>query len=170
MKKINDSGTIVWRDMKGIRGGIIASLIIFVVLIVVIFSISDAQSSMINKILGIAGGILFIYGLLILALKRHNCITSNGIKIGNITAKHSDLFFVKSHFFSWDEIDSLRIKGKLGYTYASYFPFDYLFLKCKGENKKYYCRIDDTRGFIKALKSIKKSYLLDEKTKYRRFL
>lgn len=94
-------------------------------------------------------------------------IDSNGIRIGNAPDDSYEKFKLnqKIHYIEWSQINNIKIKGR-GIKRPTHMDvIDILTVNIK-DNQKYESFIADPKGFLKALKSLKKDKLVAEDSKY----
>jgi len=155
---------IVWRDrpFSEMAKGFLVAFIFLVVFVYIFITTKDTSGK-------VSSGLLIIFALLLfitLLTRKFSYISNYGIRMGNITFNNKKLFGKKTISFQWDKIEKIKITGKMEFTYITYFPFDYLILKPRGEKRNYDCRINDPKRFIEVIKKLGKDNLLDKNSKY----
>jgi hypothetical protein len=159
---MKDKGRIVWKERFRTKLMNYGTPITFLMFLIVI-SFYDTE----EQILYIFIILFFLFITLLNFTLRFSYMTLNGIRLGNYNIKYKYYFFPKKiKYFHWKDIKKIKIIGKSTYGYKIASPKDYLIIKSKIDNKSYDCYISDSRGFVKALKKLKKDYLLDRYSKY----
>ena|SRR3989338_7197375 len=169
--KANSSGKEkIWKDFHPKR---IFWLTLMLILLVVFFvSLKDIFNSnnQYEIISGVFVIVLIFFFLFNLIRTDLSYITKNGIRLGNTKDdKYQSFKLQKSHFSTWNDIHSIKIKGRVVKrpTYADLI--DVLEIKSK-DNEKYECFIAQPQEFIKALKQLNKQHLLSKDSKYHELL
>lgn len=149
---------IVWKDKS--KNILIGFIIIFSLLIIFIYAYI-IEKNLFNIIVIL----LFIFCILVLLTRKFIYINNQGIRLGNMPLKNS-FFKIKSRFFKWNQIDKIKIIGKMKYGWAVSIPHNYLIIKNKNDGSNYSCEIFNYKDFIKTLKKLNKAHLLDKNSKY----
>lgn len=125
-----------------------------------------------NKILYYLGSsvllIFLISSLYFLSRYKLNYVTNEGIRIGNAYLDNEKDVFLKQKatFLNWDEIKSIKIKGKASMGAFASTINDFLFVQTKKGNQLN-CFLADNKGFVESLKKIKRFGLLSKDSKYK---
>lgn len=159
MEKINK---IIWKDNKSFE----LSRTIFIIILFVCSSFLIFLPGIEFKIIGFIYLFIIIFMIYLLLKRRLTFIEKEGIVIGNLPY-NKRAFYDSSQYpelIYWNLLKSILIKGKVHSSRLSML-MDYLYL-IKKDGKTYECIIYDPKGFIQALKKLKKDYLLDKDSKY----
>ena len=94
-------------------------------------------------------------------------ISNQGIRIGNALNDKYDAFksLKKAEFIPWGVIDSIKIFRREIHRPFHNVLISYVLIKTK-DNKKYESFIANPKGFIQALKTLKKTHLISKDSKY----
>jgi len=116
------------------------------------------------SVLGIGFSVFFLYNLIRTKLIY---ISNEGIRIGNAPDDRYQHIKLKNKatFLKWNEIKSIKIERHQVRRMAAYDLIDFLVIKIKA-GKKYQSFIARPKGFVNALKQLKKDHLLSKDSKY----
>jgi len=111
-------------------------------------------------------GFFFLLLVHILRVKL-NFVTEKGIRIGNAPDDSYEVFRLKQKptTINWSDIREIKIFGREIRRPLNSVIIDMLAIKTR-DNNKYESFIADPKGFVKAIKDLKKQHLLSKNSKY----
>ncbi|MEK6818299.1 MAG: hypothetical protein AABY10_00015 [Nanoarchaeota archaeon] len=167
MKKINskDKGEVVWRDNR-----IIDNVLTIISIVGILFGgyilliMATTYIEKIESILIILVCIIVTYSQII---RKLSFICTEGIFIGNASLKEwNSLNLIKRIFLKWKDVRYLKLENHEVKVSKGSWCKTFIVITTK-RNKKYQCVVYDPKGFIQALKKLKKYHLLSKDSKYR---
>lgn len=157
----------IWKDFHFLKTSLLVIFILFFTFSFIVYIkelgfILTKQLFLLSIVLSVP--LYFIIGML---RNRLTYITSEGIRIGNAYDDSYERIFLKQKptFIEWNKIKEIKIIGKEVPRPGYKWLVDFLIIKTK-EGKKYQSFIARPKGFIQALKKLKKSSLLSKDSKY----
>lgn len=161
----------VWKDHH--LGRIVFVLVnILLIMLFVYFIVTADYNNLFSFYLGVLFILLFLFWLFNTIIRaKLTYITRKGIRIGNMPSHTYEFFFLKKNamFLGWEKIKQVGIIRRVVRVKHYSVLKDFIVIKTK-DGKKYECFLAQPKGFISALKSIKKYHLLSKESKYREIL
>ncbi len=158
----------IWQD-RHIKKYILITITSIAFLVFLIISFDDLFMPKLNlDYFSIMGILIFLLLLIIHILRvRLNFVTKNGIRIGNAPDDSYEVFRLKQKpiLIKWSDIKEIKIFGREVRRPLNSAIIDMLTIKTKS-NKKYECFVAKPKGFVQALKTVKKTHLLSKGSKY----
>lgn len=158
----------VWRDIHFLAVFYVTFFIVFLIYVLIVFIKEGGFGSVNRTYLWFV--VIFVfptYFFVGIIRNKLTYITKDGIRIGNAHDDAYGKFFLKQKqkFFTWDEVKKIKIIGRQvprpGYSWI----IDYLIITTT-DGKKYECFIAQPKGFVQALRQLKKAHLLSKDSKY----
>ncbi len=157
----------IWRDFHFLKTSLLVVFILF--LVFAFFVYVKELGFILTKQLFLLLIVLCVplYFILGMIRNRLTYITSEGIRIGNAYDDSYERVLLKQKpkYLLWNEIKEIKIIGREVPRPGYKWLVDFLIIKTKN-GQKYECFIADPKGFVKAIKELKKDHLFDKDSKY----